>query len=120
MRYHFRTRVIVNILYSALVACLVEVFLVTNLDMVARYAKEAQWNNALMGMIYESDLVIVIGYVLLGIMIFSMTFLLLQERSAVYIGRISDAIRNISEGDLNTAVEVEGDDEFSSMAANLN
>lgn len=120
MRYHFRTRMIANILYSALVACLVEVFLVTNLDMVARYAQEAQWNNALMGMIYDSDLVIVIGYVLLGIMIFSMTFLLLQERSAVYIGRISDAIRNISEGDLNTVVEVEGDDEFSSMAANLN
>ncbi len=29
-------------------------------------------------------------------------------------------MQNISEGDLNVTVEVEGDDEFSSMAANLN
>ncbi|NBH71812.1 sensor histidine kinase [Clostridiaceae bacterium] len=120
MQYRFRTRVIANILYSALVACLVEVFLVTNLGMLARYARESQWNNALMEMIYGSDLMIVLGYVLLGMMVFSVTFLLLQERSVAYIGRISDAVRDISEGDLNTVVEVVGDDEFSSMAENLN
>lgn len=120
MRYRFHTRVITNILYSTLIACLVEVFLVTNLTMVARYARQSQWNNALMAMIDESELVIVIGYVLLGIMVFSVTFLLLQERSISYISRISDAVQNISEGDLNTVVDVIGDDEFSSMAANLN
>lgn len=120
MQYRFRTRVIVNILYSALVSCLVEVFLVTNLGMLARYARESQWNNALMGLIYNSDTVIVLGYVMLGIMVFSVTFLLLQERSMAYIGKISDAVRDISEGDLNTTVEVVGDDEFSAMAANLN
>ena len=30
------------------------------------------------------------------------------------------AIQNISEGDLNTAIEVQGDDEFTAMAVNLN
>lgn len=120
MQYRFRTRVIVNILYSALVSCLVEVFLVTNLGMLARYARESQWNNALMGLIYDSDTVIVLGYVMLGIMVFSVTFLLLQERSMAYIGKISDAVRDISEGDLNTTIEEVGDDEFSAMAANLN
>ena len=120
MQYRFRTRVIVNILYSALVSCLVEVFLVTNLGMLARYARDSQWNNALMGLIYDSDTVIVLGYVMLGIMVFSVTFLLLQERSMAYIGKISDAVRDISEGDLNTTIEVVGDDEFSAMAANLN
>ena len=58
--------------------------------------------------------------VMLGIMVFSVTFLLLQERSMAYIGKISDAVRDISEGDLNTTIEVVGDDEFSAMAANLN
>ena len=120
MRYRFRTRVITNILYSTLITCLVEVFLVTNLTMVARYARKSQWNNALMAMIDDSELVIVIGYVLLGVMVFSVTFLLLQERSISYISRISDAVQNISEGDLNTTIDVVGDDEFSSMAANLN
>jgi len=120
MQYRFRTRVITNILYSALVTCLIEVFLVTNVGMLAQYAKKSQWNNALMGMIYDSDLAVVLGYVLLGIMVFSITFLLLQERSIAYIGKISDAVRDISEGDLNTTIDVIGDDEFSGMAANLN
>ena len=120
MRYRFRTRVITTILYSTLITCLVEVFLVTNLTMVARYARKSRWNNALMAMIDDSELVIVIGYVLLGVMVFSVTFLLLQERSISYISRISDAVQNISEGDLNTTIDVVGDDEFSSMAANLN
>ena len=33
----YRTRVITNIIYSAIITCLVEVFFVTNLSMVARY-----------------------------------------------------------------------------------
>lgn len=117
-RYH--TRIFTNIGYSALVTCLVEVFLVNNLSILAGYAKHAQWDNALLAMIYNSDLIIILGYVLIGIVIFSITFLLLQEKSIRYISRISDAMQNISEGDLNTFVEVEGDDEFSSMASNLN
>ena len=51
---------------------------------------------------------------------FAITFLLMQEKSIRYIDRISAAMQNISEGDLNTTVEVIGDDEFSGMAANLN
>lgn len=116
----YHTRVIANIIYSTLVTCLVEMFLVTNLSMLAGYAEESSWDNALLGMIYQSDIVIVLGYVLVGIVIFAVTFLLLQEKSIAYIGRISDAMSNISEGDLNTSVEVIGDDEFASMAENLN
>lgn len=120
MRHRFRTRLIANIVYSSLVACLVEMFLVTNLGMLAKYARESQWNNALMAMIDDRDLVIILGYVLLGVMVFSVTFLLLQEKTLIYIEKISHAVRDVSEGDLNTTVDVIGDDEFSSMAENLN
>lgn len=120
MSRRYRTRVIANIVYSTLVACLVEIFLVVNLSMLADYAEQAQWNNALLGMIRDSDLVILMGYLVVGIVIFSVTFLLLQEKSISYISRISEAMQDISEGDLNTSIEVVGDDEFSSMAENLN
>lgn len=60
---------IANIMYSALVACLVEVFLVINVSMIADFAQENQWNNALLSMVYTSDVIIVLGYVLLGIVI---------------------------------------------------
>lgn len=120
LRHCYHTRVIANVIYSTLVTCLVEIFMVTNLSMLAGYAEEARWDNALLTMIYQSDIVIIMGYVLVGIVVFAVTFLLLQEKSIAYLSRISDAMSNISDGDLNTSVEVVGDDEFASMAENLN
>ena len=63
---------------------------------------------------------VVLVYLILGILLFSVTFMILQEPYIRYISRISEAVQNISEGDLNTVIDVIGDDEFSSMAANLN
>lgn len=63
---------------------------------------------------------VVLLYLILGILLFSVTFMILQEPYIRYISRISEAVQNISEGDLNTVIDVIGDDEFSSMAANLN
>lgn len=120
LKHRFRTRVITNIIYSTLVTCLIEIFLVLNLSLLADYAQQLEWNSALLTMIHDSDIMIVMGYVFLGIIIFSATFFLLQEKSVDYISRISEAVENISQGDLNTFVEVIGDDEFSSMAENLN
>lgn len=62
----------------------------------------------------------VLIYVLFGILLFSGTLLFLQGPSIRYMNQISDAIQDLSEGNLNTTVEVVGDDEFSGMAANLN
>lgn len=63
---------------------------------------------------------VVLLYLIFGILLFSVTFMILQEPYIRYISRISEAVQNISEGDLNTVIDVIGDDEFSSMAANLN
>lgn len=117
-RYH--TRVITNIFYSTLVAALIEIFLVTNVSLVFTYLKNEGRHNLLIDTMTSFDVVVILIYVLFGIAVFAVTFLILQEKSLRYISRLSDAMQHISEGDLNTAVEVEGDDEFSSMAANLN
>ena len=79
-RYH--TRVIANIIYSTLVACLIDVFLVTNLTMLAEYAKRSEQSSAFLNMVAQSDVVVVLVYVLVGILAFAVTFLLLQEKSA--------------------------------------
>ncbi len=117
-RYHIR--VVTNVIYSAVVSCLVVVFLVTNLTMIGEYAAERGREGSLASMFYQPDTVIILLYVLAGILVFAVTFLLLQGRSMSYISKISTAMRNISDGDLNTNVEVVGDDEFADMAANLN
>ncbi len=120
LSHSYHTRVVTNIVYSTLVACLIDGFLVMNLTMLAKYAKRSDQSGALLTLIAQSDVVVVLVYALIGILVFAVTFLLLQEKSAAYIERISDAIERISDGDLNTKVEVLGDDEFSSMALNLN
>ena len=117
-RYH--TRVVVNIIYSTVIACMVMVFLVTNLSMIGQYAAERGMENSLVLLFYRPGTMIVLLYVLLGIGVFSVSFLLLQSRSMRYISRISSAMREIAEGDLNITLDVEGDDEFADMAENLN
>ena len=117
-RYH--TRVVVNIIYSTVVACMVMVFLVTNLSMIGQYAAERGMENSLVLLFYRPGTMIVLLCVLLGIGVFSVSFLLLQSRSMRYISRISSAMREIAEGDLNITLDVEGDDEFADMAENLN
>ena len=117
-RYH--TRVVVNIIYSTVVACRVMVFLVTNLSMIGQYAAERGMENSLALLFYRPGTMIVLLYVLLGIGVFSVSFLLLQSRSMRYISRISSAMREIADGDLNITLDVEGDDEFADMAENLN
>ncbi len=57
---------------------------------------------------------------LIGVVVFSISFLLLQENAIRYIGEISDAMGEIADGNLNIQLEVKGDDEFSQMASLLN
>ena len=85
-KYH--TRVVTNILFSTVITCLVEVFLVANLSMLADYALNEGSENLLLAMIAGSDVAVVLAYVLVGILIFSLSFLALQEKSIRYIGRI--------------------------------
>ena len=119
MSRRFHTRVITNIIFSAMFACLVDLFLVTNLTMLGEYAVVQGKEGSLQAVFYHPGPVITLLYVLAGIATFSSAFLVLQKKSMDYITKLSTAIQNISEGDLNTTVEVVGDDEFSAMAANL-
>ena len=116
----FHIRIFTNILFCAVITGLIEVFLVTNLSMLAEYTISQGKANAVAVRIAESDAIVVLLYVLAGIAIFSAVFMLLQEKTIRYICRISDTIEKISEGDLNIKVEVVGDDELSGMAENLN
>ena len=116
----FYGQLLVNTLYSTLVACLVEIFLIANVDMLVNYLEKTRTELWPFLKIFRMGAATTILYVLVGIGIFSVTFLLLQRKSIRYIGKIASAIQNISEGDLTTQVEVVGDDEFAMMAENLN
>ena len=67
-RYH--TRVVTNIIYSAIITCLVEIFLVANVTMIARYMEEAGKLNRLLELLMSTNVVVVLAYVLSGIVLF--------------------------------------------------
>ena len=98
-----------NIVYSTVVACLVEVFLIANVSMISSYLRETRYRDSFFLRLTETETLMAFVYLLSGIAIFSVTFFALQERSMRYISRISSAIQNISEGDLNTAIEGRGE-----------
>lgn len=120
MSKRFRARMVTNVIYSAIITCLIEVFLITNVSMIVDYLRETRYEDLFILQLTGMNTLMTLIYVLAGMAIFSFVFFMLQEKSLRYIAKISSAIQNISEGDLNTTVEVLGDDEFTAMAVNLN
>lgn len=55
-----------------------------------------------------------------AVAIFAVIFYLLEVKAIRYIEDISAGMRDISEGKLETRLDIKGDDEFSQMAQNLN
>ena len=116
---NFYTQIAVNIFYSALIACLVDAFLIMNINLLLAYLDQTRYANMMIFQIFRMGTITTILYVLIGIGVFSLTLLLLERKTMKYIGKIAMAIQNISEGDLGIQIAF-GDDEFSAMASNLN
>ena len=116
----FYRQIAVNICYSALIACLVDAFLIMNMNFLLAYLDQTRYANLLILQIFKMGTITTILYVIVGIGIFALAFLMIEKKNMKYIGKIAVAIQNISEGDLNTQIEVMGDNEFSAMASNLN
>ncbi len=120
IRSKFRRRVLYDIVASAVITCVAEAFLVLNINIVTGFLRQNGYQSGLLGMRSADILTWIFLYLLIGIAIFCISFLLLQERVAKYIGEISDAMEEISDGNLNLSLEVKGDDEFAQMASSLN
>ena len=116
----FRKKVLSGIIYSLLITLIAEFFLVRNLLTAADYVHETEPDNSAAAALSDFRVVAVLLLLLFGICLFATVFWFLQRKSFVYIDRISETMQTIAGGDLNAFVEVEGDDEFSGMAENLN
>ena len=98
MSRRYRARIVANIIYSAIISCLVELFFITNISMIARYLEGSGGGNALTQAILDQGVAVVMVYLVLGLLLFAAVFMILQEPYIRYISRISDAVQSISEG----------------------
>ena len=62
----------------------------------------------------------IFAMVVIGIIVFFVTFLLLMENVVKYLKEITVGISKIADGNLNEKIEVKGDDELSYIAKSLN
>jgi len=116
----FQTKVIINILFSLVISILVETLLLSNFSMFSGLHIINRENDTLLIRGNGSDLVVILILLVFGIGIFALSFWILQRKSFEYIDDILLAIKKISAGDLNTNIDVKGDNEFSEIAASIN
>ena len=109
----YRTRFIINLIIAAFITCVIESLLIFNIGRLILAFGE----NSDAGSISNITMLL---FVFSAVLIFGIVFYLLQLRSINYIADLSRAMEDIADGKLDTKVRVEGDDEFSQMAENLN
>lgn len=119
-RSRFRRRVFYDIVASAVITCIAEAFLVINIQMMTGFFKLSGYAGYSFSMQGGEMAAYIFVYLLIGIAVFCISFLLLQENAIGYIGEISDAMGEITDGNLSIRLDVKGDDEFSQMAERLN
>lgn len=110
MAKRYRTRFIINLIVAAFLTCFAESLLISNIGRLM----------SVMGIYLEGREASSLLMVLSAVLMYGVIFFLLQLRSIRYIEKISETIKEMSDGSLDKRVEIKGDDEFSEMAENLN
>ena len=116
----FHSQLLMKMVFAAAVACAAELLLVVILTALTEHLQRTVREPSVLLGLLEMDALMMLFYVLSGIVIFAAVYFRLIDRTIRDLGEISTAMQNISEGDLNTSVEVHGDDEVAVMAENLN
>lgn len=115
-----RNRIMVYIALSILGTFIVEIFIYYNLKLILEYMAEIEFVNT--G--YKTEVILsevhILMMVLVGIVVFVVSFMIFMENIIRYIKDMTKSIRRIAEGDLNETVSVQGKDELAYIAASLN
>ena len=105
---------------ASVITIILLVFLITNLTAITSCLYQTGNDSQALQRFALGSTISVLLFVLLGILLFSLIFLLLQRKMARDIETIARAVKQISEGDLSTRLELEGEGELTDIAENLN
>ena len=119
-RSRFKKQILKSIFVSGVITAVAEFFLVMNLSMIG---KLMEYRSRFSGIHYRESyiyLITCVVLILIGMVIFAVSFLILENKEINLITEIYDGIKKLAAGDLNTHVEVVGDGEFSEIAMEIN
>lgn len=116
----FKKEVLKNIIVSGVITGVAEFFLVMNLSMVGKILEIRNYYSNLTLHSGRLSLVAAMILVFIGIVIFSVSFFALESWKINFITDIYHGIRRLAQGDLETHVEILGDDELAEIALEVN
>lgn len=105
---------------ASVITIILLVFLITNLTAITSFLYQTGNDSQALQRFALGSTISVLLFVLLGILLFSLIFLLLQRKMARDVETIARAVKQISEGDLSTRLELEVEGELTDIAENLN
>lgn len=105
---------------ASVITIIILVFLITNFTAITSFLYQTGNDSQALQRFALGSTISVLLFALLGIFLFSLVFLLLQRKMARDIETIAHAVKQISEGDLSTHLELEGEGELTDIAENLN
>lgn len=115
-----RNRIFFYFIISLVNTFIVEAFACYNFKLVAEYMSEVEYvNTGYKTEAHIADWQIAV-MIILGIIVFMVSFMLLIENVISYINEMTKSVRRIAAGDLNETVAVRGNDELAYIAASLN
>ena len=104
---NYYSRFILNVIASSILFLSVVLFLIYNTIII-----EENKDNI--------NLYSIFLYIIIGIGVFIVAFMLLEKRHNDYLDEICDGIEKMATSNMNTKINVKGDDELSLMAFNIN
>ena len=109
-----------SMLLAMTAACAADVVLIILVSACRQWLEENSGPESVLLGVLEMRTLMEIFYVIVGIAIFAVIFFRRLRGAVRNLGAISLAMQDIADGDLNTTVEVTGDDEISRMGESLN
>lgn len=121
IRNSYRGHIIFNGIVSGVITCLLEFIILINVMVIDRLAGTEKPIERVVREKSMGEMIFpILVYVMVGILIYTVCFYIMQKRYTRYVQEIAAAMQNISDGNLNVHVEVRGDDELADMALQLN
>ena len=112
-------KILIYVIQSFIITVMVEFFLILNIYFITSSDRNSQ--ISLYSKSYGEKLPFeVFIYVILGIIIFTVSLVLQMNSMINYIGMIKEGVDRIAQGDFQTEILVKGNDEFAIIAENLN
>lgn len=111
---------LVNVLLSSIVFVVVTLVFIYNFVILNKQTNEGIVRSSNVSYLLSSNVLSLLLCLILGVIVFAITFMLVELRRERRLTEIYEAVQRISDGDLSKEIEIDSMDEFSSMANNLN